>query len=138
MTAEAAESTEPTRDQWVTALRSGYYHQGRDRLRDETGHYCALGVFAELHPELVWQGSCYEASDGTLLDQEHLEVWRPSWLTKRQIEAVNFANDDLRWTFVQIADWIDWGGHVDIYAHPVGPDDEGVETNLLRYVCGPA
>lgn len=38
----------PTLVEWVAALRSGEYRQGRSRLRNEYGQMCCLGVYADL------------------------------------------------------------------------------------------
>lgn len=36
--------------QWVEALRSGKYKQGRGRLATPEGYYCCLGVLCEISP----------------------------------------------------------------------------------------
>ena len=35
--------------EWVAALRSGEYKQGKGQLKDNGGRYCCLGVEAEIH-----------------------------------------------------------------------------------------
>lgn len=37
------------KQQWVEALRSGEYKQGRNRLRSEANEFCCLGVLCNLH-----------------------------------------------------------------------------------------
>jgi hypothetical protein len=39
------------KEQWVGALRSGGYKQGRRRLADNDGKFCCLGVLCELATE---------------------------------------------------------------------------------------
>lgn len=39
------------KSQWVDALRSGKYTQGRGALRDKNDHFCCLGVLSELAAE---------------------------------------------------------------------------------------
>lgn len=36
------------KDQWVTALRSGEYEQGRSQLQTSDGKFCCLGVLCEV------------------------------------------------------------------------------------------
>lgn len=43
------------RQQWVDALRSGKYEQGRRLLRDANGNYCCLGVLCDIFPSVVWE-----------------------------------------------------------------------------------
>ncbi len=53
--------------QWVAALRSGEYKQGKGCLRDEDDCYCVLGVPCELYhratgklaPKLLVKSECY-------------------------------------------------------------------------------
>lgn len=37
--------------QWVKALRSGEYKQGRDQLRNDSDRFCCLGVLCNLHAQ---------------------------------------------------------------------------------------
>lgn len=43
---------------WVSALRSGKYKQGKDRLRQTNTHgetvFCCLGVLCEIQDNVVW------------------------------------------------------------------------------------
>lgn len=43
------------RDEWVRALRSGEFKQGRGQLR-HAGRYCCLGVLCQLRPDIKWRG----------------------------------------------------------------------------------
>lgn len=38
-------------DQWVAALRSGDYKQGKNRLRNVRDEFCCLGVLCNLHAQ---------------------------------------------------------------------------------------
>lgn len=55
--------------EWVAALRSGKYVQGKGMLRRESGSYCCLGVLCDLHaranPE---SGMWIEGVDGWLYE----------------------------------------------------------------------
>lgn len=42
--------------EWITALRSGIYPQGKNKLRKD-GKYCCLGVKCEIDPRVVRTGS---------------------------------------------------------------------------------
>lgn len=42
------------RQQWVAALRSGQYKQGRGRLRDKENNFCCLGVLCNLFDSQQW------------------------------------------------------------------------------------
>lgn len=41
--------------QWIEALRSGKYRQGRGSLRSESGEYCCLGVLCDLVDPDGWE-----------------------------------------------------------------------------------
>lgn len=53
------------KEQWVGALRSGHYQQGRGRLADNDGKYCCLGVLCEL------------ATEAGILDKEMSDQFGP-------------------------------------------------------------
>jgi len=40
---------------WVTALRSGKYKQGQDRLRSDVSHFCCLGVLCDIIAKDEWK-----------------------------------------------------------------------------------
>ena len=66
--------------QWVDALRSGEYSQGRRKLRSADDQFCCLGVLCNLHaqanPEFARQqtDSCsYGGLSGALCDD--VQLW---------------------------------------------------------------
>lgn len=104
---------------WVTALRSGEYHQGEGYLCKD-GHFCCLGVLAHIG------GVPHEAKDngGDSFnfgqdDTNHKNFMSSSWIARRLPElSTIFAedsfitelmdmNDTQRKTFAQIADVIE-------------------------------
>ena len=90
--------------QWVEALRSGEYEQVRVELRNEKG-YCCLGVLTELiNPDVDWED--WE----TRIDYEPVK----EALGGLQPSRFWHLNDDLRYSFEEIADWIE--EHVDVDA----------------------
>jgi len=52
---------EVIKQQWLAALRSGEYDQGRDRLRTDDGAFCCLGVLCDLHANAT--GSKWDSVD---------------------------------------------------------------------------
>jgi hypothetical protein len=108
--------------EWVKALRSGKYRQGKGRLKllDPKGKasYCCLGVLGEIsgveaeelevHTQLATHevrekagivGSCGECVDGTRID---LKVGNEI----KSFESLADAND-FGATFEEIANWIE-------------------------------
>lgn len=51
------------RKQWVGALRSGKYEQGQGKLKDDEGHYCCLGVLADI-AGCIWEKSNHQWGSG--------------------------------------------------------------------------
>lgn len=45
-----------TKEEWVTALRSGEYRQGKGFLRNSDDEYCCLGVLCDL-AGMQWQST---------------------------------------------------------------------------------
>ncbi len=112
------------RDRWTAALRSGEYRQGHGRLRDEDGTACCMGVLCDLaardgivtpvlQADFGWW--VYDSSadflpasvqkwagltdDSPLVVASDGEEFRERTLAE--------LNDDLLWSFAQIADAID-------------------------------
>lgn len=123
------EQREHRRD-WVKALRSGQYKQGRGYLRSYRDQYCCLGVACDLSGCGKWS---YTPDRDLFLYQDHtsapqdrippVEVLEYFGITGdgRLIEGetpyVVFweLNDLANLTFDQIADYIEWtdGGYDD-------------------------
>lgn len=104
-------------DQWVAALRSGQYEQGRGALRtwaNDKASFCCLGVLCELavlegHAERL--GTSY--SDCKVFLPRGVAEWAgisqidgslPETMAK---PALYQLNDDKGWSFDQIADHIE-------------------------------
>jgi hypothetical protein len=83
---------------WVAALRSGEYRQAKNRLKDESGAMCCLGVLR------VVAGNPDEGSD----DQTALSPTQRERYGLKQSDAVECAckNDDGE-SFVEIASYIE-------------------------------
>lgn len=86
---------------WVAALRSGEYQQGSCQLKRECegeAYYCCLGVLNEIGK--------FEAPGFSGLITNGGLVSRVPGLPTDEQQALAFWNDD-RWTFDQIADYIE-------------------------------
>ena len=100
--------------EWTAALRSGEFPQGKFRL-SEYGHFCCLGVKCELD---VRKGLMQKRGEVEIEyaedDSDDFLACAPSvatsnrWgITYPNIDLLTGFNDRTRWTFTQIADWID-------------------------------
>lgn len=102
---------EQIKKQWVEALRSGKYKQGREYLRTElskgTYNYCCLGVLCDIKDERIWdhkQPQDYinyaysEFPSYTILDWAKLNG---------KIAEGLAAMNDCGASFEEIADWIE-------------------------------
>jgi len=59
------------KSKWLSALRGGEYEQGRGRLRNSDNHYCCLGVLADIagkawSPLAAPDADCYALAGVTL------------------------------------------------------------------------
>lgn len=98
--------------QWVEALRSGRYKQGREALRTTDNRYCCLGVLADMCGQ-TWQHNTdrneygYVDKDGKLqfgiLDDNLLDKLD---MTYGEQEILWEKNDDGE-TFPEIATYIE-------------------------------
>lgn len=102
------------KEQWIKALESDEYKQGKDALRHLNDTYCCLGVLCDLHSKATkteWEsydgcstgGYTYLHSSGTL----PAEVMQWSGLDSRdpsigQLVTATVANDS-GWGFKRIA-----------------------------------
>ena len=83
--------------QWIAALRSGEYTQGRHALNPAPGYYCCLGVLCMVlgRPDFIKSPQTYE----------HLR--QASGLTNSETDGLVELNDIARQSFNQIADYIE-------------------------------
>lgn len=103
--------TTELKSEWVKALRSGEYKQGFGRLRWNDGEHCSLGVLADVlvrkHAAMWgWDNALeYEMDRGvTVLPSKLRADIRFFGPLHDRVVAMN---DKLRFTFLEIADWID-------------------------------
>ena len=99
--------------QWVEALRSGKYKQGRGclRVRYKTiDKFCCLGVLCDLHAQATnceWEGGIYLGK--TSLLPEKVVKWAGLSSMNPHIggKGVSFYNDEKWLNFDQMADLIE-------------------------------
>jgi hypothetical protein len=107
---------DPTlKTEWVRRLRSGHYTQGTGflkRKRDNGIRHCCLGILCEImelsermmhladHSETVE----FSTVDG---DASSSEVPSDAWPGPPEIQDILSAMNDGKWTFAQIADFIE-------------------------------
>lgn len=105
-------------DIWVPALRSGKYEQTKEVLHDENG-YCCLGVACSLIPEIpkivktagkhftvIYDGRSEDLGSAA---KDHIGISNIGTFSPMHEECGSLVelNDDLRWTFQEIADFIE-------------------------------
>ena len=91
-------------EQWVEALRSGKYKQGRRTLRNRNDEFCCLGVL----PDKVWEYLGREAVDykvhvSTVNSKIPISVVESFLLPLKEIHLITL-NDVYKLSFEQIAD----------------------------------
>jgi hypothetical protein len=98
---------------WLAALRSGNYTQAQSRLRVKLNGiygYCCLGVACNLISHRKgWRFDCH--------DSEHRPAfaWRDTvsnstklpFISETIADHLATLNDEAKWTFAMIADWIE-------------------------------
>lgn len=89
------------KEKWLVGLRSGAYRQGVNFLRtnEPATRYCCMGVLG------IAQG----ITPSTLNHRMRLSYIQdiPHILPKRVETFLASLNDEARWTFKQIADWVE-------------------------------
>jgi hypothetical protein len=92
------------KNEWLAALRSSTYKQGRSRLRSPTNCFCCLGVLADLTDPEGWipktRGYSWKDPNSWALLPNF-----PGLDTETQ-QTLSEMND-AGWSFAQIADWIE-------------------------------
>lgn len=96
------------KEQWLTALRSGRYKQGRMMLRSNDEKYCCLGVLCDILGA-KWEASnldtCYYI-DGGYSAMPNVELGMQAGLDFTDIQELASRNDSGQ-SFHMIADWIE-------------------------------
>lgn len=96
--------------EWVKALRSGEYKQGRGALCKETGGqylFCALGVLADIAVDGYWVRAAKNRWSLLLGDTRYTGGLPKKVIPGALNAAVTSINDVDYLTFSQIADWIE-------------------------------
>lgn len=86
---------------WVKALRSGDYPQTQGALKTDAG-FCCLGVLCELQHSVASSWAWADANAPGGIDPVFVKG-----LTAEDIDILIAANDDERWTFAEIADYVE-------------------------------
>lgn len=108
------------KEQWVKALRSGDYRQGR-ALLFANGCYCCLGVLCDIAPVGRWEedislstntGAVFYEVDNTIgcsVPPLGILQWADLGLDPDDDPVTHLVelNDHLNYDFNQIADWIE-------------------------------
>ena len=81
--------------QWIAALRSGEYTQGRGALKTGDGGYCCLGVL------------CIVLKRPEFLTATYERLRRASGLSSDETDGCVELNDVAQQSFTQIADYIE-------------------------------
>lgn len=100
-------------EQWITALRSDEYTQCTGQLKDGGG-YCCLGVLTDLYVKAgepgQWEDHNFIYTDEPGYQRtEAFAVPYPvvAWAGLKETKYATALNDDERWSFSKIADWIE-------------------------------
>lgn len=110
--------TKKQKQEWIEALRSGKYKQGRSQLKRTEGsceQFCCLGVLGDINDVLV---PCYgvreslpvgKVSDnaGVLSTRTKSFDYQPLFLPNEVQEKLYQLNDRDKWPFDKIATYID-------------------------------
>lgn len=91
---------------WIEALRSGNYQQGIGALRLDC-KFCCLGVLCDVVDASRWHGNCYSYDDHERLGMPQHAFLRSIELRVEDAELLMSLNDEKRWSFEKIADYIE-------------------------------
>jgi hypothetical protein len=93
--------------QWVEALRSGKYKQGREYLRTELSDgsysYCCLGVLCDIREVDLWNSLYPSYDDGELPNSTILDKVKLDFYTAQELADMNDEGS----SFGEISDWIE-------------------------------
>lgn len=94
--------------QWIDALRSGKFTQGREQLQDESG-YCCLGVLAQIvDPNReTWKSNNIYFAGGDMCQDELVGGKIPFYILKDLANRNDGSEGFHRHTFEEIANIIE-------------------------------
>lgn len=97
--------------QWVEALRSGRYEQGRHGLRSAANNYCCLGVLCDIVAPDAWSADKIEHLDYYTHDNYSTGVLSPTFrlytgISLERSQILAGMNDSDGASFEEIADYI--------------------------------
>jgi hypothetical protein len=103
-------------EQWIQALTSGEYQQGRQFLKGPNNRYCCMGVLCDLyqktHPsegrwiEEEFKISRFTVSVGGFGEEYYPPIPVQSWAGLSSMTKLARMNDDMGMTFAEIAGWL--------------------------------
>jgi hypothetical protein len=95
------------KNKWVKALRSGAYAQIKGNLRTSKG-FCCLGVLCDVVDTTRWTSSIYVShAYGDYVAFFPPVISDASGLSHEDAQILMEANDRHKWTFDEIATYID-------------------------------
>lgn len=98
------------KNQWVKALRSGNYEQGKNLLRSKENKFCCLGVLCDLMNSQAWDESYIETVGGYYWGASGaIIIGFDTIINTPGIEQGNLTNmnDTQNKSFAEIADFIE-------------------------------
>ena len=93
---------------WLEALRSGTYEQGQGCLRSQRETYCPLGILCDIIDQKKWVAiarSYYEHDGRT--GRPSKETLTEAGLSLDDVALIVQLSDRSKWTFEQVARWIE-------------------------------
>jgi len=82
---------ETVKEQWIEALRSGKYRQGKHVLRDKEDKFCCLGVLCDLYRKETGHGDWGESLDNYVFGSGS-DNTRSSFLTEEVADWAGLEN----------------------------------------------
>lgn len=105
---------ELTEAEWLRELRTTSVRQARGEWREGDEAFCCLGLACERDSRITWHGGDYRLNDRDISWKMTTHVGGVlSWMNADQADLCVEANDTMRMTFAEIADWWEAGQPVD-------------------------
>lgn len=100
------------KQEWINALRSGKYEQGRNYLKTKNRHgvikYCCLGVLCEIaNLKFTWDDRLKKFLINDYFQILPYEIIENLQITKNDVDKLINLNDVYRCSFTEISYWIE-------------------------------